>query len=72
MKCPVSESITASNNTTAIPRRKMMHDINNRLNTLHLGITLVSEWDDPELQRLGKILSLEIESLESLLKTALG
>ena len=72
MKSPIHDDVIASDNTNITPRRKMMHEINNRLNTLHLGVTLMSEWDDPELQRLGKILTIEIETLETLLKTALG
>lgn len=66
------ETPSPAGNASSYPRRKMMHEINNRLNTLHLGITLMAEWDDPELQRLGKILRIEIENLEALLKSAMG
>jgi len=72
LKNPILESAATVGQTSAYPRRKMLHEINNRLNTLHLGVTLVSEWDDPELQRLGEILRSEIEHLESLLKTAIS
>lgn len=71
MKSPIHNGTTTIQKNT-VPQRKMKHEINNRLNTLHLGITLMCEWDDPELQRLGKILRLEIESLEAMLKTTLG
>lgn len=65
-------TLESTKTASAYPRRKMMHEINNRLNTLHLGITLVSQWDDPELQRLGEIMRAEIENLEALVRTAVS
>jgi hypothetical protein len=69
LKTTATESASGTSTTSAYPRRKLIHEINNRLNTLHLGITLMAEWDDPELQRLGTILRSEIETLEILLKS---
>ncbi len=66
------ETTSAASSASVYPRRKMIHEINNRLNTLHLGITLMAEWEDPELQRLGSILRVEIEHLEALLKTLIN
>lgn len=48
-------------------RRKLFHAINNRLNTIGMGVTILEQQSDPDNQDVLAYIRTELEDLEQLL-----